>query len=69
MIYELSAFFENLVIKIPLLGLFLGKKVLKCVTSTPTNYFGGMLLAAYVIISISGYFLSLNEYKLATGNI
>ena len=28
-----------------------------------------MLLAAYVIICISGYFVSLNEYKLATGNI
>ena len=60
----------NLVIKRPLLGLFLGKKkVLKCVTSTPKKYFGLMLLAAYVIICISGYFVSLNEYKLATGNI
>ena len=28
-----------------------------------------MLLAAYIIICISWYFLSLNEYKLATGNI
>ena len=38
-IYELSGFFLNLVIKRPLIGLVLGKNVLKCVTSTSKKLF------------------------------
>ena len=65
----MSVLFENLVIKRPLLGLFLGKKVLKCVTSLPKKLFWVNVVSCICDHIISGYFVSLNEYELATGNI